>query len=425
MHNGLRAAIAAALVGAAVPASALTIDLVNVGGVKPGTDAYNGFSAAAAFWESMISTDVTVKIAVGYDTLPPNVLGQSSSTTNVVYTDTVVAATEANKSTALDKMSKLPTLTESSAYNGRGAVNGLITAPKSTGKGVNTAPLTRIYDDDGSVNNSTLNVNTALMKALGLKPTYDAANTSKVDATIRFSSSFAFDFNPINGITSKTLDFMAIAMHEIGHALGFRSGVDAYDTNTSYNGDLNDRTMLTPFDLWRYSANPQGKGVDGPVLDWGIGGTAKNGYLPYFSVDGGETVYNGNAYFSTGVNNGDGWQASHWIDKTGSATIGLMDPSFSYGTAGFLTNLDLAAFDVMGWDINYDLLNSGAFKISSALAYTLYKTGANIVDGSLFGDNGEMAMVSGVPEPTSWVLMIAGFGMIGFASRRRSSIASA
>ncbi len=47
------------------------------------------------------------------------------------------------------------------------------------------------------------------------------------------------------------------------------------------------------------------------------------------------------------------------------------------------------------------------------------------VGDGVFSDNGGSFTVAlGVPEPAMWGMMIAGFGMIGFASRRRRSVQS-
>ncbi len=32
---------------------------------------------------------------------------------------------------------------------------------------------------------------------------------------------------------------------------------------------------------------------------------------------------------------------------------------------------------------------------------------------------------AGVPEPTNWVILLAGFGLVGFAARRRRAVADA
>src|SRR5262249_39642856 len=91
---------------------------------------------------------------------------------------------------------------------------------------------TRVLDNDGSANNTYLDVSTANLKALGI--TTDANGQAvddgvTADASITFSSDFTFDFDPSNGISPGALDFVGIAFHEIGHALGFFSGVDIVD----------------------------------------------------------------------------------------------------------------------------------------------------------------------------------------------------
>jgi hypothetical protein len=56
-------------------------------------------------------------------------------------------------------------------------------------------------------------------------------------------------------------------------------------------------------------------------------------------------------FFSTGVNFGDGRQAGHWQDNLG---LGIMDPTLASGEFGFITDRDILALDVIGWDINFD-----------------------------------------------------------------------
>jgi hypothetical protein len=49
------------------------------------------------------------------------------------------------------------------------------------------------------------------------------------------------------------------------------------------------------------------------------------------------------------------------------------------------------------------------------------------VDGSLGsnrGDFGSGGFAGAVPEPSSWALLITGFGLTGFALRRRRSLAT-
>jgi hypothetical protein len=143
-----------------------------------------------------------------------------------------------------------------------------------------------------------------------------------------------------------------------------------------------------------------------PVLDWTVGAPA------YFSIDGGYSQFNGSSLFSTGAYNGDGRQASHFKDTAsalggcdGMNQIGIMDPTFCYGEMGVIKATDLAAFDTIGWDVNFDVL--------SHLGYA--KTTAQFVREQQWA----------VPEPSSWMMMVLGFGAVGLAARRKTKVSFA
>ncbi len=382
------AALSALLV--AVPAQALKIELRNLNNVTPGTDSYKGFTAAARFWEKVLVNNVTVKLNVGFSQLAPNVLGSTGSTTNGVFLQPFVNQLEATGTSKLDAIASAHNQSFKPSIDGPGlgAYDALISGPKANGSGVQTAGgLVTVLDNDGSRNNDSLSVNTSILKAIGVAPTYTGANAAiMADGSVQFSNQFAFDFDPTNGITAGSFDFVAIAIHEIGHALGFRSGVDVYDANTNFTGNLNGFTFMTQLDLFRYSAASAALGVN----DWQIGGT------PYFSIDGGVTAYR-SGLFSTGTSFGDGRQASHWKDApAGAVQLGIMDPTIARQQQGIITSLDLAAFDAIGWNIAYDVVRNPGFSFT-----TLNPT---------FG---------AVPEPNSWALLIAGFGLTGATLRRR------
>ncbi|QDT46908.1 Hemolysin, plasmid [Symmachiella dynata] len=293
----------------------------------PGMDqrAIDGFVDAALLWSQIFTDDVTINLDIGFSVLAPNVLGQaSSSSISTSYSDFYMALD--GDRTTLEDDAAVASLSTGSTFDM--LLNHVSNSPE-------TDLATPFVDDDGDANNSTIDINTATAKAIGLL----AANDSAVDASITFSSEFSWDFDQRDGINSNQLDFVGVAAHEIGHALGFVSGVDALD----YNPDdfMDDEFIyVAPLDLFRYSTESAAEGSG--IIDW----TADTRFK-YFSLDNGQTSL---ALFSTGTFLGDGWQASHWKDDLG---IGIMDPT-AEPPGGLMTisDLDILAFDVIGWNIN-------------------------------------------------------------------------
>lgn len=407
----LAAVSAAALVSA--PAQALTFNLIDTGGTATGTQARTGFNIAARYWSSVLSDDITVNLEIGFRPLAPNVLGQAGSSTGArlvqnSYADLFLDATTNADAQAV---ANLKALTPSATFGGAILALDARTSAyvnEATRFGVTTA-ATR-FDNDGSANNAILDVNTANLKALGVIVDDNGDDISNiVDGQITFSSQFAFDFNATNGIAGNSFDFVAVAIHEIGHVLGFVSGVDIWDLVGRNNGplaarfesgafgttDIGQFRIQSMLDLFRYG----GAGV----IDWSVGGN------PYFSLDGGASELFGASRFSTGRFNGDRNQASHWIDNpraprvnpactnNTAPPIGIMNPTIGACELGFVSGLDLVAFDAMGWDVNFDALGSPGYRFTSADAYSSF-----------------------VPEPANWALMIGGFGLVGAAMRRRA-----
>ncbi|MGH9936531.1 MAG: NF038122 family metalloprotease, partial [Blastocatellia bacterium] len=116
---------------------------------------------------------------------------------------------------------------------------------------------------------------------------------------IGFNSAFQYDFDPSDGIEPGKSDFDAIAAHEIGHALGFRSNAGLKEVVPSAP------VFLTTLDLFRFR----------PGVTSGSFSAAQR-----ILSSGGEQVFFGGGpelALSTGQpdgNGGDGRHPSHWKD---------------------------------------------------------------------------------------------------------------
>jgi hypothetical protein len=326
------------------------------GGITPGDQVYNGFAQAAGRWSSILTNNVTINVTIGYDSLPIGVLGSTSATHGTVADATLKAslalgATSADDATAVAHLQ--------SAGSNSFAIN------RTSDCGNCTSP----YLSNGSkFDNLNETVSLAEARALGLWAPTDTTS----DGSISFSSNFAFDFDPSNGITAGTYDFVGVATHEIGHLLGFFSTVDDWDycasalsCDSTRSGAAESENSAAPsvLDLFRYSTD---SGF-GTRMDQSADSRNK-----YFSIDGGATL---GPLFSDGKNFGDNAQASHWKDNLG---LGVMDPTAAPGELLAISQNDIRALDVIGWNI-------------------------------------------ATPEPGAAGLLVAGLTMVAFRIRRRSS----
>ncbi|QJU57182.1 PEPxxWA-CTERM sorting domain-containing protein [Sphingomonas sp. AP4-R1] len=399
------------------PAQAVTFNLNDVGGAGQGTLARQGFDIATKFWSSVLTDNVTINLNIGFESLGSNILGQTGSNSQIAYLADVYGALAADRTSLLDQsaVAHLPT-----PQGPDGSVSMVVNnfADPATRSGYTDA--SQRFDNDGSANNFALEVNTANLRALGItQDAFGAPIDSNPDGTIIFSTDFAFDFDPTDGITTGSSDFIAVAIHEIGHALGFVSGVDTYDIVSGPNSpiidpdnlpityaqalelglltddgssNLEDFALGNTLDLFRYN--------EAGLLDWSTSDGRK-----IFSVDGQTAVY-GTGAFSLGSFNGDGNQASHWLQPADQSTrdaacsnfLGIMNPYLCRGQSGSISGLDLAAMDAIGWDLAANVRDQASYSFSTADAYR--------------------AFASGVPEPATWAELVLGFGLIGAGARR-------
>lgn len=319
---------------ASLPLTCLAAPIFNLQYV-PGTSlqAQQGFQAAAAQWSRVLKDNVTIELTVGFNSLGNSILGQTGSSEAFYRYGDVRNALAQDVTSAYDRqaLAHLPGGSDFGVL-----INNTANNPNGPGSAV------PYVDNNGDDNNQYLYMSNAEAKALGLAPPAQSLPgcLGDCDGFIQFNSDFTFDFDPGNGIAANAIDFIGVAMHEIGHALGFLSGVDILDYNSPPLGGPYDDiefTYVSPLDLFRYSDDSTAAGV----IDW----TADN-RDKYFSLDGGLTR---GPLFANGAYHGDGRQASHWRDQLG---LGIMDPTVAYGERLVLSASDLIALDAIGWDVS-------------------------------------------------------------------------
>jgi hypothetical protein len=193
-----------------------------------------------------------------------------------------------------------------------------------------------------------INMTRANAKALNILSTTDP----KLDGFILMRNfqnqpiQWSYDFVAANGVPSQSLDFLSTALHEIGHILGFTSGIDDPDWFKLFQGRFQNNQKLdgkklqfvSVLDMFRYSLTSVN--TYGEMPDMSIGGNSR-----FFSLDGGVTPL---ARFETSKFTdfgGTGLQASHW-----QGAVGLMAATMRLGERLSISNTDLIAMDAIGWD---------------------------------------------------------------------------
>lgn len=277
--------------------------------------AKNAFIAAADKWESLIQDPIKIELEVDYGTTffgtpfsGPNVIGATSS----------------------------PQFFFPNNYPD--IRNRLIShAPVGSNERTlaNALPTGTVPTDRGSVN--TVLVTSPLLRALGaLAPNVDDDTQAIDPPRIGFNSAFGFDFDPSDGITGNRTDFDAVAVHEMGHALGFSSQVGDQELNPG------DSLAVTIWDLFRFrpgTANLGNFGTANRILT--SGGT-------HVQFNGGDELG-----LSTGKPDGTGGdeeQASHWkADEQSGTFIGIMDPTIARNSREVMSANDENTIDSFGY----------------------------------------------------------------------------
>lgn len=316
-----------------------------------------GFEIAGNIWGKYLTDNVTINLQVGVTSgLGSNVIGgalpgmRASQSYQSYRTALNSGPKSADDNTALSSLPNAANYTTAFLY----------------------------YQNNQAVwqteSQSTLNMTRAVAKSAGMSLT--DGNTA-LDGYILFSNlanatangqavRWSYDYTRSSTQTTNTLDFLSTAIHEIGHVLGFVSGVDqpgllgmrtdlsrtTGSSTQAYKDGMRDRLQYTnPLDLFRYSGSGRRDMSYGKTWD-DTGGTGDDagvtGYeSQYFSLDSGKSVI---TKFASGIdtsNYGDGYQSSHWSNSINA----IMNPTLSLKQRRNIAAIDLQAMDVMGWDI--------------------------------------------------------------------------
>ena len=287
--------------------AAATINILPGSGLAGNAAALAAFNRAASTWGDFFSDPVDVYINADVGLLGAGVIGSASNVLLQGSYSLVAGAMVSDASDEIDDgiVGSLPTAAQFSAYVPSGVTLG-----------------------------SNIILSKANAKALGFGGLDAAFGAS--DGTITFNSAFGFDYDNSDGVSG--IDFESVALHEIGHALGFTSSVDYIDNRS---GPV--MVNVFPLDLFRFNI------ANIPSDSATFTSTPRELRPGQNAV----TSDGSNSWrMSTGVTNGDGRQASHWKDDAFTGIlIGALDPNISAGAVFSLTSADVRALDLIGWDV--------------------------------------------------------------------------
>jgi choice-of-anchor C domain-containing protein len=164
--------------------------------------------------------------------------------------------------------------------------------------------------------------------------------------------------------------------------------------------------------------------VDNSILDWTVDSGSIDyigGYWP--AEDGSRSVdLSGNSIGSisqliSGTELGKEYTVTFWASKNPDGGDALRTGTVSFGGTAlpfFYSDSNTLA-DMMWEEYSYNFVATGT---SATLSFAADASGGCCYGPAL--DN--VSLAAAVPEPSTWAMMLVGFGAIGFGMRRRKSL---
>ena len=279
---------------------AANLNIVFVLGASVPEAAASAFALAEQYLEAQFTDTVTVTIDVSFAALATGVMGA----TTPIYT------------TKTYKDSRIGLI------NGRDANDTIkLLLPNLTKIGVRYGSSSTITQEDR-----------VYWTVANLKSTVGTITGN--DASMQFSTAYAWDYNPADGITAGSTSFVDVVVHEVGHALGCICGAGLWTKD------------MSSLDLFRFQYT-DGTADYNPDTDAEF--TARPRLVAYNTPNDSHHIDFVTVEYR--MSDGSPYQASHLREETPS--LGLMDPAMGAGVTNYpayFKTADFALFDAIGWD---------------------------------------------------------------------------